>query len=297
MGIFARNLHSALPLKVRQFQLKMRQICLVSVFFGEFPWYFRYFIHTCAFNPTIDFLIFADSYIPESELPDNVKIVNLTLEEFNQIATIYLGLKINISSPYKICDFKPTYGLLFKEFLKPYDFWGHIDLDVIWGDVRAFITNDILKKNELICVRHDFLTGYFLLFKNTRKMNLLFTKSKDFKKVFLSDRHFCFDETNFQFTFFSKNIPLEEMNSEIESMMHVVRKMQIKNQIKAYFDFMVIEGLPGKITWSNGKLFYKNKFEVLLYHMILFKRIFKPKRMVEKIPNEFRISPTRIYHV
>lgn len=221
----------------------------------------------------------------------------MSLKEFNILASNSLGFDINISNPYKVCDFKPTYGVLFKKYLKPYDFWGHIDLDIIWGDIRTFITNEILKKNELICVRHDFLTGYFLLFKNTRKMNLLFYKSKDYKKVFLSDRHFCFDETNFQFASFSENLPLEKIKSEIESMMHVVRKMQNKNEIKAYFDFMVIEGLPGRIKWSNGKVFYKNKFEALLYHMILFKRVFKPKRIVEKIPNEIRISPTRIYHL
>jgi hypothetical protein len=86
------------------------------------------------------------------------------------------------------------------------------------------------------------------------------------------------------------------MNSEIESMMHVVKKMEIQNTIKAYFDFMVIEGLPGKIRWKNGKLYYKNKFEVLLYHMILFKKVYKPKNRIINIPNEFRISPTRIYH-
>ena len=59
----------------------------------------------------------------------------------------------------------------------------------------------------------------------------------------------------------------------------------------------MIEGLPGKIRWKKGKLIYKNKFEVLLYHMILFKKVYKPKSRIIKIPNEFRISPTRIYHV
>lgn len=274
----------------------MKSICLISVFFGPFPWYFKYFLHTCKNNPSVQFLIFSDENEEDFEFPENIKLIKISPEQFNALGSKKLGFLIKITNPYKICDLKPAYGLFFEDYLEEFDFWGHIDLDIIWGDIRFFITEDILINNELVCVRHDFLTGYFLLFKNSQKMKYLFMESKDFKKVFLSAEHYCFDETNFHFLSFSNHVPLEEMNSEIESMMHVVRKMQIQNRIKAYFDFMVIEGLPGKIRWKNGKLYYKNKFEILLYHMILFKQVYTPKYRIVNIPNEFKISPTRIYH-
>jgi len=274
----------------------MKSICLISVYIGPFPWYFKLFLHSCKFNPSVDYLLFTDNPDLNLKLPKNVRIVYVSIQEINHIASSKLGFETKIVQPYKICDFKPSYGLLFDEYLIGFDFWGHIDIDIIFGDIRLFITNELLSKNDLICVRHDFLSGYFLLFKNTKKMNLLFTKSKDYKKVFSSDKHYCFDETNFHFSSFSQNLPLSEINSEIESMMHVVRKMELNNQIRTFFDFMVIEGLPGKLKWSNGKLFYKNKYEILLYHLILFKKVYRPKHLTGAIPNEFRISPTRIYH-
>jgi len=274
----------------------MKSISLISVFFGPLPWYFKYFLHTCKNNLTINFLIFSDKDKVDFEFPENVKLIKISLDQFNELASRKLGFSVKILNPYKICDFKPTFGLLFSDYLIGADFWGHIDLDLIFGDIRAFITEEILADNELVCVRHDFLTGYFLLFRNSGKMNFLFTESKDYERVFLSKDHFCFDETNFEFNSFSENVPLEEMNPEVESMMHVVRKLQNQKKIKAYFDFMVIEGLPGRLRWSNGKLYYKNQFEVLLYHMILFKKVYSPTKIVAKIPDEFRISPSRIYH-
>jgi hypothetical protein len=274
----------------------MKPICLISVYLGPFPWYFQYFLRTCKSNPSVNFLIFSNENECDLEFPENVKLIKISLDQFNDLASRKLGFSVKVLNPYKICDFKPTFGLLFSDYLIGADFWGHIDLDLIFGDIRAFITEKILADNELVCVRHDFLTGYFLLFRNSRKINYLFTESKDYQRVFLSNKHFCFDETNFDFQSFSENLPLEEMNPEVESMMHVVRKLQNQKKIKAYFDFMVIEGLPGRLRWSNGKLYYKNQFEVLLYHMILFKKVYSPTKIVAKIPDEFRISPTRIYY-
>lgn len=273
-----------------------KRICIIICYIGKLPWYFQYFAHSCIYNSTIDFLLIIDDKIFSIHLPKNMRIVYKSLDEINYLFSDKLSFPINIQNSYKLCDFKPAFGFLFQDYIKDYHFWGHGDIDVIFGDIRLFITNELLSKNDLICVRHDFLSGYFLLFKNTRKMNLLFTESKDYKKVFSSEKHYCFDETNFHFSSFSQNLPLSEINSEIESMMHVVRKMELKNEIRTFFDFMVIEGLPGRLKWSNGKLFYKNKYEILLYHLILFKKVYRPKHLTGTIPNEFRISPTRIYH-
>jgi hypothetical protein len=127
-------------------------------------------------------------------------------------------------------------------------------------------------------------------------MNKLFMKSKDYQRVLQDNRHFCFDETNFQFDSFKEGKKYNEIPSEIESMMHVVKKMEEAKYIRAYFDFMVLEGLPGRMKWTKGNLYYRNRFEILLYHMIYFKKKFTPKARPKHIPNSFRISKERIYH-
>jgi hypothetical protein len=38
---------------------------------------------------------------------------------------------MEIRNPYKICDWKPFYGHIFREYLVAYDFWGHCDMDII----------------------------------------------------------------------------------------------------------------------------------------------------------------------
>lgn len=259
------------------------------------PWYFRYFAHSCRYNLTVDFFIITDQKIIEA-LPPNVKPVYMSLKEISQLAADKLGFEVHISNPYKLCDFKPAYGLLFSEILKDYDFWGHGDIDVIFGNIRSFIPDELLANHDLICVRHDFLTGYFQLFRNNDKMNLLFTKSKDFRKVLQSETHFCFDETNFRFNEFALGKTPDEIPSEIESMMHVVKRMQEQNYIRPHFDYMVVEGIPGNIKWERGELTFRKKFEILLYHMIHFKKKYHPKRGPRHVPDVFTISKARIYH-
>jgi len=271
------------------------KIAVVICFMGPMPWYFKYFVHSCRYNPSVDFYIISDRKITD-DLPANVKPVYMTVNEINTLATKKLGFEVNIRSAYKLCDFKPTYGLLFDSFLKDYDFWGHGDIDVVFGNIRSFISDELLEAHDLICVRHDFLTGYFQLFRNNEKMNMLFTKSKDYKRVMQEKQHFCFDETNFKFNEFAEGKTPDEIPSEIESMMHVVKRAQQKNYIRAFFDFMVVEGVPGNIKWNKGELIFKKRFEILLYHMIHFKKKYHPKRGPRHIPDVFSISKNRIYH-
>jgi hypothetical protein len=166
----------------------------------------------------------------------------------------------------------------------------------VFGDIREFITGELLNDYDLISVRPDWLTGCFLLYRNISKINTLFRFSKDYQKVFTSDKHYCFDETNFMHDEFSNGKSYTEIASEIESMMHVVKKLEARNYLKPYFDLHIIEGLPGKLKWENGKMYYRGKYEILLYHMIFFKTRYEPPRMSSSIPNYFTISPTKIYH-
>ncbi|MGI8952268.1 MAG: DUF6625 family protein [Chitinophagaceae bacterium] len=272
-----------------------KSILIIVCYFGKFPWYFKYFVHSCLYNPTIDFFIITDQNILFSSLPTNVTILNKSLNDINTLAQQKLNLSVNISNAYKLCDFKPAYGLLFPEIIKEYDFWGHGDIDVIFGNIRNFMTDEILNNHDVICVRHDFLTGYFTLFKNCRKNNELYKYSKDYEKVLSCSRHFCFDETNFAFLQFEQGVPLDEIESEVESMTYVVKKLHEQKIINAYFDFHVIEGTPGRLKWNNGMLTYKNKFEVMLYHLIKLKTIYHPAKPPKRIPDVFYISPTKIY--
>ena len=49
-----------------------------------------------------------------------------------------------------------------------YDFWGYCDIDLIFGNIRKFITDDILDKYDKILSR-----GHFTLFRNKDSINTI----------------------------------------------------------------------------------------------------------------------------
>ena len=271
------------------------KIAVIVVYFGTTPWYLSYFFHSCKYNPSIDFLIFTDQKGFRSDVSKNVLVKQMTFREFIKLLSVRLKLEIDFDIPYKICDFRPAFGVVFEDYLKGYDFWAHADADVIFGNIRKFVTPVLLEKYDIISMRHDYILGCFTLFRNCTKVNLLYTFSSDYIKVFTSERHFCFDETNFSFAGFLDGQHYSKVESEVESMTHLVRRMQNIGYVSAYFDFHIIEGRPGKLKWHRGSLLYRNKFEVILYHLIRLKKIYQPLSGVRRIGETFRISPSRIY--
>lgn len=281
-----------MPLKL---ELLPKSIAIIIPYFGKLPWYFDYFIHSCTYNLSVHFFVITDDQTHDKKISINVFIIYKTFEEMKVIMSERLQLKINIDNTYKLCDFKPAYGLIFDDLIEKYDFWGYCDIDIIFGNIRNFITDKILDEYDVFTPRHDYLGGYFCLFRNIEKVNKLFTHSKDYVKVFSSPLHYCFDETNFHFKEFDEGKHFSEIDSEIESMTHVVKKMEEVNFIKAYFDYHVIDGIPGNMQWNKGTMIYKNKFEVMFYHLIRFKKENKPPNSKNKMTESFRISPRRIY--
>jgi len=271
------------------------RLAILTCYFGRLPWYFRYFFYSCGYNQTVDFYIITDDRSFEGQPPANVHFVFMSLDELREQASLQLGLAVRIDNAYKLCDLKPAYGIIFRDLVAGYSFWGHGDIDMIYGNIRSFITDELLQGYDLISVRHDWLTGCFLLFRNSEKVNRLFMHSKDYQRVFTDPRHFCFDETNFQHDAFHEGKRYREIPSEVESMMHVVQRLAEEGSLRAHFDQYIIEGRPGRLTWSKGTLSYKREFECLLYHLIKLKEVYRPVRMPRQMPETFFISPTRIY--
>lgn len=269
-------------------------IAVLILYFGKLPWYYKYFLETCQYNDTVYFIIITDDTGATTNVPSNIRVIHKTLPEIKLQLERKLKMDTALDNPYKICDFRPAFGIVFADILSRYDFWGMGDIDVIFGNIRKFISTEILTKYDVISVRHDFLVGYFTLFRNCTKVNEMYKESKDYVRVFTSPEHFCFDESNFAYLKMDDIVTFEEVACEIDSMTHVVKRLHKKGFINAYFDVHAIEGLPGKLKWENGVLTYRNVYEIVLYHMIQFKNVCKERRP-RNIPSKFRISPTRIY--
>ncbi|MBK1895376.1 DUF6625 family protein [Chryseobacterium paridis] len=281
-------------MQLQDHKIALSTICIVTCWYGKYPWYFPYFIKSCAFNPTIDFIIITDNEEFISAKPTNVKILYKTIDEIKKIASDKLKINVNIDYPYKLCDFKPTYGFIFHEILKEYDFWGHGDIDLIYGNIRDFMTEEILSSHDIISSRHDYIAGSFSLFRNKNEINTLFFESRDYIKVFTNPEHFCFDECNFLFSELDNGASILDYPNNIQSMTYLVKRAEADGKLKAFFDFIIIEGVPGKVKWENGKIIYKNMFEAMYYNLIRFKKECKVPEPIAEIPNVFSFTPKLI---
>lgn len=76
--------------------------------------------------------------------------------------------------------YKPAYGAALMEDLIKYDFWGYCDVDLIFGDLKIFITDDILDRNDRI-----YNLDHFTLFRNIDRMNNFYKIEPNLKIVFL----------------------------------------------------------------------------------------------------------------
>ena len=144
----------------------MKKIAFIIPYFGnELPAYFEPFLITCEGNPTIDFFIFTDDkrkFIDSK----NVFFIYCTWKEMKEKVQKCFDFIVSLDSPYKLCDYRPAYGEIFADYLGAYDFWGHCDIDLIWGDIRKFIPDSLLERYDRIGTN-----GSFTLYRNADVVN------------------------------------------------------------------------------------------------------------------------------
>lgn len=173
----------------------MHTICFIIPYYTlgkDMPSEFSLWLKTASFNSQINFLLFTDADMSKYDIPQNVDVHKETWEDMQKrIENKYV---YNLEKPYKLCDFKPAYGELFSEYLRKYDFWGHCDIDLFWGDIRAFITDDILEQNERIG-----MTGPCSIYKNSERVNGYYRElpsvgNQKWDDVIHTSENRCFDE-------------------------------------------------------------------------------------------------------
>lgn len=91
---------------------KLTKIALLTCWYGDFPWYFPYYVHSCSFNSTIDFYIITDNTVEIPNKPNNLIIINKKLEEIKILASTKLRFEVSLDYAFKLNDFKPAYAFI-----------------------------------------------------------------------------------------------------------------------------------------------------------------------------------------
>jgi hypothetical protein len=265
----------------------MKPIILILPYFGKWPIWFEAHLLSIAKNPTINWLIVTDCDLP-TNYPENIKFVSISLAELNAKVNTIVETNVPLT-PRKFCDLKPAYGAIFSEHIKEYDFWGFCDIDIIWGDIRKFITKKILEDYDIISSRKEAISGHFNLFKNTESLNNLYKQIPNYKTLFEAPEFKWFDEhvvTNF----IKNNITDNAFKYKVYWPTILLNQEKGKDSHQEYY--------LDRWMWKNGKMINTcTREEVMYLHFINWKKTMKRNEVFYDAENsEFYISYSSIHY-
>jgi hypothetical protein len=166
---------------------------LLVPYFGRLPPYFDLWLESCRHNPGVGWTVLTDRHV-DLDVPPNVRIHRTSFGAVADRVAEVLGGAPGLTHPYKLCDVKPTYGDVFGDYLAGYDFWGYCDLDVVFGDVRRFVTEEILADADKV-----YAGGHLSFIRNEPGLNTLYRRGAevgmlDYREVVATPRALAFDE-------------------------------------------------------------------------------------------------------
>lgn len=218
------------------------RILFVIPYFGSWPFWMPFFLESCRRNADIDWLLFSDCGIPEN-LPPNVRIEPISYQEYCQLVSSRLEIDFAPVHAYKLCDIKPALGYIHADRLQGYDFWAFGDIDLIYGDLRAYFTAERLARNDLFSTHERRVAGHLCLMRTTSNQLELFKQIKDWRGRFSDHEHHALDEGAFSRLFlWRKNFP--------KPLFDLVGKF---NPLRRRSEFTEAFSTPGGvIKWHDG---------------------------------------------
>lgn len=171
----------------------MQKIVIIFPYFGTLPPQYKMWRASALRNQTVDFLFFTDADV---EPANNITVYKMQFGDFRQIVQKAFDFQIVLDRPYKLCEFKQAYGYILQNYIKNYDFWGFGDLDLVYGDIRAFLTDSIFENKFLLG------WGHLTLIRNDEDANTYFMKEvtgyQNYKDAFTTSRITFFDEYGYK---------------------------------------------------------------------------------------------------
>ncbi len=252
----------------------MKKIILLIPYFGNWPQWFPFYLESCRWNTTIDWLFFTDCQIPENT-PNNVRFISMSFPEYIQLVSERLGINFQPKSSYKICDLRPAFGIIHQEYLKGYDYFGFGDIDVIYGNLRAFYTDDVLVHNTLSS-HSDRVSGHLFLMKNNEGLINAFRQIPNWQQLMSKQEYICLDEGHFTKLFLGyRKLPVS-----LRKLWGIFDPYKRNNLFQERFSTFFsahapwMDGsfdYPTKCLWNQGKLTAESGEELMYLHFMNWK--------------------------
>ncbi|HJH77888.1 MAG TPA: hypothetical protein OIM43_12960 [Prevotellaceae bacterium] len=170
----------------------MKSICYLVPYFGRLPKNFGLWLISCKANPTINWIIYTDDHT-KYDYPQNIKVIYTTYDKIKNKIQSFYDFDISFERPWRLALMKSAYGEIFQDDIKDYDFWGYCDVDLMWGNIRKFYTEELLNRYNRIGFQ-----GHSTLMRNTDENNKIYRtivpNKINYIDVFSGKSNMSFDE-------------------------------------------------------------------------------------------------------
>lgn len=269
----------------------MKNIKILSPYFGHLPNTFLFTLKTMANNKFIKWYIISDdeTYNHEINKTPNVESITMSFDEIKALIKNKIGT--NLETPYKLCDYKPLYGVIFEEILDNCDYWGYCDLDMVFGDLQKFLTDKLLNTYDKILD-----LGHLSLYKNLKDINNSYKDLQNYglsyqnilntNKIYILDET-CGDHISINEILENKGYKIYRNRTDFADIKSTYKNLHIVNSNNKKYDYIHYNGK--NLLIKN----LKNKYNQEYIYAHFQKRQFKHIETNKKI-NEFIITPKKI---
>lgn len=221
---------------------KVPRILILIPYFGQWPFWMPLFLKSCEANADINWLLIGDCGEPEV-LPGNVQYQFASYANYCRRVSDTLGLNFYPENPYKLCDLKPALGFIHPQESHGYDFWGFGDLDLVYGELRSYFTEDKLRRYDFFSTHERRVSGHLCLMRNTERMRNLFWRIPAFHQRIQDQAHHALDEGGLTRLFLKrKNFPTP-----------LFKLVGLFNPLRRAAEFREAFTTPnGRVTWADG---------------------------------------------
>jgi hypothetical protein len=238
-----------------------RVVLMTAIFGPALPPYFPFFLKSLE-NCGADVIIVGAVGGAESgstsmkwTLPSNVRHIPMKWTDLTDLVStkVFAGNpmpKMEKAKVYKVVDLKPLFGFLFRDLITDYEFWGHIDNDMLLGNVGEILhplldDHDVIIPNQQDCADKDCdrTWGPFTLYRNVPRITELFRLgNKGLYHIMNSATIYFFDEWG--------GMRGSEHTYYASSMTAIINK-QVKRLNVRHFSGGVPVGWDGECQHSN----------------------------------------------
>jgi hypothetical protein len=97
----------------------------------------------------------------------------------------------------KPCEYDPALGELYADYIEGYDFWGHCNLDAVYGRLDRWLSDEYLADCDIFGNDPGAICGPLSLYRNCSKVNGLYRRVEGWQEMFQSPCFHGFDEGAF----------------------------------------------------------------------------------------------------